>query len=73
MELDQLMGRHLRLQQDLAIAAKSQPRGLGRLSRLANDIAAAERQISAMQSASRAILSQCNALGNTRGATDSRS
>jgi hypothetical protein len=56
MELDQLMGRHCRLTQELAIASQTQPQRFGRVRRLANDIAATERRISAMQSACRAIL-----------------
>lgn len=55
MEMDQLMGRYLRLKQELAIAYKAQPWHSGRISRLANDIARAETEIAALEHARRPV------------------
>ena len=49
MELEPLMGRYFRLKQELSIAYRSRPWQSGRIDRLANDLAAAERQIGAIQ------------------------
>ncbi|HWI10506.1 MAG TPA: hypothetical protein VNU48_04185 [Burkholderiaceae bacterium] len=51
MDLEQLMGRYFRLKQELAIAYKAQPWQSGRIDRLADDLAATERDIAAMQPA----------------------
>ena len=49
MELEQLMGRYRRLKQELAAAYKTQPWHGARIDRLADDLAAAEREITALQ------------------------
>ncbi|MGK2899504.1 MAG: hypothetical protein ACSLE9_12595 [Burkholderiaceae bacterium] len=49
MDLDQLMGRYFRLKQELSIAYKTQPWHSGRIDRLADEIAATEREIAARQ------------------------
>jgi len=49
MELEQLMGRYFRLKQELSLAYKSQPWHSGRIDRLADDLAATEREIAALQ------------------------
>ncbi|MDE2093406.1 MAG: hypothetical protein KGI87_06100 [Burkholderiales bacterium] len=49
MELEQLMGRYHRLKQELAAAYKTQPWHAARIDRLADDLAAAEREITALQ------------------------
>jgi hypothetical protein len=45
MGIDQLMGRYLRLRQDLEIAYKAQPWHSARINRLTNDIARTEREL----------------------------
>ena len=49
MKLDQLTGRYFRLQQDLAIAYNDQPWHAGRIDRIAQELAATEREIAALQ------------------------
>jgi hypothetical protein len=49
MGIDQLMGRYVRLKQELAVAYNAKRWQSNQIDRLANDIAAAERQIAAMQ------------------------
>lgn len=49
MELEPLMGRYFRLKQELSIAYRARPWQSGRIDRLANDLAAAEREIGALQ------------------------
>ncbi len=49
MHLEQLMGRYFRLKQELAIAYNAQPWQSRRIDRLANELAATEREIAAMQ------------------------
>jgi hypothetical protein len=56
MDLEQLMGRYFRLKQELAIAYKAQPWHSGRIDRLADELAATEREIAARQPADE----QCN-------------
>ena len=51
MELEQLMGRYFRLKQELAIAYRAQPWHSGRIDRLADELAATEREIAALQPA----------------------
>jgi hypothetical protein len=58
MDLDQLMGRYFRLKQELAIAYKAQPWHSGRIDRLADELAATEREIAARQP----VDEQCNEL-----------
>lgn len=53
MELEPLMGRYFRLKQELAIAYRARPWLGSRIDRLANDLAATEREIGALQAASR--------------------
>lgn len=53
MELEPLMGRYFRLKQELSIAYRARPWLSGRIDRLADDLAATEREIGAMQAASR--------------------
>lgn len=53
MELEPLMGRYFRLKQELSIAYRSRPWLGGRIDRLADDLAATEREIGALQAASR--------------------
>lgn len=50
MELEPLMGRYFRLRQELAIAYRSRPWQSARIDRLAEDLAATEREIGAVQS-----------------------
>jgi hypothetical protein len=45
MDLEQLMGRYFRLKQELAIAYRAQPWQTARLDRLAEDLAATEKEI----------------------------
>ena len=52
MELEPLMGRYFRLKQELSIAYRARPWLGGRIDRLANDLAATEREIGALQAAS---------------------
>ena len=52
MELEPLMGRYFRLKQELAIAYRARPWLGGRIDRLADDLAATEREIGALQAAS---------------------
>ena len=49
MDLEQLMGRYFRLKQELSIAYRAQPRHSGRIDRLADDLAATEREIATRQ------------------------
>ena len=49
MNRDQLMGKYFRLQQALSVAYLAQPWHPERVDRLANDLAAVERQIAAIQ------------------------
>lgn len=51
MELEPLMGRYFRLRQELSIAYRIRPWQSDRIDRLAEDLAATEREIGAMQSA----------------------
>lgn len=51
MQLKSLMGRYFRLKQELSIAYRARPWLGGRIDRLADDLAATEREIGAMQSA----------------------
>lgn len=53
MELEPLMGRYFRLKQELSIAYRARPWLGGRIDRLADDLAATEREIGALQAASR--------------------
>ena len=53
MELEPLMGRYFRLRQELAIAYRARPWLGNRIDRLAEDLAATEREIGALQAASR--------------------
>ena len=50
MELEPLMGRYFRLRQELSIAYRSRPWQSARIDRLAEDLAATEREIGAVQS-----------------------
>jgi hypothetical protein len=59
MELEPLMGRYFRLKQELSIAYRARPWLGSRIDRLADDLAATEREIGALQSVSRS--------GETRG------
>jgi hypothetical protein len=52
MELESLMGRYFRLKQELSIAYRAHPWHAKMIDRLAADIAATEREIGALQSAS---------------------
>lgn len=56
MDLEQLMGRYYRLKQELAVAYQTQPWHGARIDRLADDLAAAERELAAMQP----LDEQCN-------------
>ena len=56
MELEQLMGRYFRLKQELSLAYKAQPWHSARIDRLADDLAATEREIAAQQP----VDEQCN-------------
>lgn len=49
MELKQLVGRHLRLQRELAAAYSSLPWQIDWIDRLAGDIAAVEREIATLR------------------------
>ena len=49
MRLENLMGRYFRLQQELAIAYKQQPWQAGRIDRVADDLAATEREIASLK------------------------
>ncbi len=53
MELEPLMGRYFRLKQELSIAYRSRPWLGSRIDRLADDLAATEREIGALQAVSR--------------------
>lgn len=66
MRLENLMGRYFRLQQELAIAYKQQPWQAGRIDRVADDLAATEREIAALGLASRRMP------GDGQGAADHR-
>jgi hypothetical protein len=52
-ELEPLMGRYFRLRQELSIAYRSRPWQSGYIDRLADDLAATEREIGAVQAAPR--------------------
>ena len=56
MDLEQLMGRYFRLKQELSIAYKAKPWHGARIDRLADDLAATERDIAALQP----LDEQCN-------------
>lgn len=56
MDLEQLMGRYFRLKQELSIAYRAKPWHSGRIDRLADDLAATEREIAALQP----VDEQCN-------------
>ena len=56
MDLDQLMGRYFRLKQELSIAYRAQPWQSGRIDRLADELAATERDIALLQP----VDEQCN-------------
>ena len=47
MNIEQLTGRYFRLRQELAVAYASVPRNTGLIDRLADDIAATEREMAA--------------------------
>lgn len=49
MDLEPLMVRYFRLKQELSIAYRAQPWHSGRIDRLADDLAATEREIAALQ------------------------
>lgn len=49
MHLEQLMGRYFRLKQELSLAYRQQPWHGARIDRLADDLAATEREIAALQ------------------------
>lgn len=49
MELDQLVGRYLRLKQELSIAYKSQPWHGSQVDQIANEIARTEREIASIR------------------------
>jgi hypothetical protein len=51
MELEPLMGRYFRLKQELSIAYRARPWLGSRIDRLADDLAATEREIGALQAA----------------------
>ena len=53
MELEPLMGRYFRLRQELSIAYRARPWLGNRIYRLADDLAATEREIGALQAVSR--------------------
>lgn len=53
MQLEPLMGRYFRLRQELSIAYRVRPWLGSRIDRLADDLAATEREIGALQAASR--------------------
>ena len=57
MNIQQLMGRYLRLKQDLEIAYMAQPRHSGRINRLANDIARTELELASREYANRSVQS----------------
>jgi hypothetical protein len=48
-DLEKLMARYLRLQQELSIVYLQQPWQSGRIDRLANELATVERQMAALQ------------------------
>jgi hypothetical protein len=49
MNLEQLIGRHFRLRQELGIAYSAVPWHAGRIDLLTNELAATEREIAAFQ------------------------
>ena len=49
MDIEQLMGRYFRLQQELSVAYSMVPWQTGRIDRLANDLAATEREIAVLR------------------------
>ena len=51
MDLEQLIGRYSRLRQELSTAYRQQPWQSSRIDRLADDLAATERQIAALRPA----------------------
>ncbi len=53
MELEPLMGRYFRLKQELSIAYLARPWLGSKIDRLADDLAATEREIGALQAARR--------------------
>jgi hypothetical protein len=48
MDLDQLMGRYFRLKQELSIAYRAQPWQSARIDRIADELAATERDIASL-------------------------
>ena len=53
MGIEQLIGRWLRLEDELALAQDAQPRNTGRVARLVHELACTAREIHALQAASR--------------------
>ncbi len=53
MELEPLLGRYFRLRQELSIAYRARPWLGSRIDRLADDLAATEREIGALQASAR--------------------
>ncbi len=53
MELEPLMGRYFRLKQELSLAYRARPWLGGRIDRLADELAATEREIGTRLAASR--------------------
>lgn len=49
MDIEQLMGRYFRLQQELSIAYKARHWQTAHIDRLADDLAATEREIAGLQ------------------------
>lgn len=67
MELEPLMGRYFRLRQELSIAYRARPWLGNRIDRLADDLAATEREIGALQAASREATGGAPVGGAQRG------
>lgn len=65
MQLESLMGRYFRLKQELSIAYRARPWLGGRIDRLADDLAATEREIGAMQSATAELSGGAAARGSS--------
>jgi len=64
-QLESLMGRYFRLKQELSIAYRARPWLGGRIDRLADDLAATEREIGAMQSAAAELSGGAAARGSS--------
>jgi hypothetical protein len=58
MELEPLMGRYFRLKQELLIAYRARPWQSSHIDRLADDLAAAEREIGELQAQREAVPSR---------------